>query len=61
MIEKCSESTGSILVLCFLIYLDKMSQPQIIVSLFAIATVLLILTASTVGCNPAIPTIADIV
>ena len=31
------------------------------VSLFAKATVLLTLIASTVGCNPAKPTIADIV
>ena len=59
--EKCSESIGSILVLYFFLNLDISDQPQIIDSLFAIATVLLILIASSVGCNPAIPTIAEIV
>ena len=38
-----------------------MSQAQIIVSLLAKHTDLLILIASTVGCKPAKPTIADIV
>ena len=47
--------------ICFLISLIKMSQAQIIDSLLAIATDLLFLIASSVGCKPAIPTIAEIV
>ena len=39
----------------------KKFHPQIIDSLFAKATVLLTLIASTVGCKPAIPTTADMV
>ena len=61
IIEKCSESTGTISVLYFLISLFKIGHPHIIVSLFAKATFLLILMASIVGCNPANPTTADIV
>ena len=49
IIEKCSESTGNILVLYFLIYFDNISQPQIIASLFAIATTLLNFIASNLN------------
>ena len=57
-IEKCSESTGSILTLYFFINLFIKSQPQIIDSLLAMRIFLLDLIAVNVGSNPEIPGIA---
>ena len=60
-IEKCSESIGIILVLVFKEVFFNKFQPQIIDSLFAIRIFLLILIMEIVGCNPAIPGIAETV
>ena len=59
--EKCSESTGIILVLCDLDKFLIKCQPQIIVSLFANKIFFEYLTNLIVGDKPAIPTIDEIV
>ena len=58
--EKCSESTGIILVLCDLDKFLIKCHPQIIVSLFANKIFFVNLTNRKVGDKPAIPTIDEI-
>ena len=60
IIEKCSESTGIILVLFFFACWFKNFHPQIIDSLFAIKIFLLFLIICNVGSRPAIPGIDEI-
>ena len=59
--EKCSESTGIIIVLFLFAVFSIKFHPHITDSLFAIKTFELNLIISIVGSSPAKPGIADIV